>query len=223
MTQFIAHRGFASKKPENTIEAFEFSAKSNAYGIETDIHMTQDGVFVAYHDDSLLRLCGQDKIIENTNFNEIAKARINGKHKIPTLAEFIEICKSGNKNAVVEIKNPLAQKDLAALVQEIKTLGYLENTTFISFGIQTCLDLRKMLPQQPIQFISATWDKNQLAMMAKERIDPDIEWTCLDKKRIQHCKKLGLKVNCWTLNDDSIAKYFEKCGIDFITTNNLGV
>ena len=222
-TKYIAHRGFALKKTENTIDAFKFAAGSKCWGIETDIHVTKDGEFVAFHDDSTLRLCGQEHIIEDTNFDKLKHLKINDTHKIPTLGEYLAICKQGRKNAVVELKNPMSNQQIAKLVQEIQKQGYLQDTTFISFDLNNCLVLRGMLPKQAIQFVTITYDESILKQIAGKNIDLDIEWTCLSKERIKYCKALGLKVNCWTLNDERVAKHFEDCGIDFITSNNLGI
>jgi glycerophosphoryl diester phosphodiesterase len=46
----IAHRGAARECPENTIEAFRRAVEIGADGIETDVCVTSDGVFVLWHD-----------------------------------------------------------------------------------------------------------------------------------------------------------------------------
>jgi glycerophosphoryl diester phosphodiesterase len=91
MTKYIAHRGYALKKTENTFDAFRFSAGTNCFGIETDVHVTKDGEFVVFHDDSTLRLCGEEYIIEQTSLETLRGLRINKEFQIPTLAEYIEI------------------------------------------------------------------------------------------------------------------------------------
>jgi len=49
----IAHRGGASEAPENTVEAFAAAVALGYRYIETDAHVTRDGVVVAFHDDRL--------------------------------------------------------------------------------------------------------------------------------------------------------------------------
>ena len=46
----IAHRGAARLAPENTLEAFARAVELGADGIETDISVTKDGVYVLWHD-----------------------------------------------------------------------------------------------------------------------------------------------------------------------------
>jgi len=49
----IAHRGGAGEAPENTIEAFGAAVAMGYRVLETDVHVTRDGVVVAFHDPCL--------------------------------------------------------------------------------------------------------------------------------------------------------------------------
>lgn len=51
----IAHRGASMLAPENTIAAAELAAKYEAFGFETDIRISLDGVPFLMHDSTLLR------------------------------------------------------------------------------------------------------------------------------------------------------------------------
>jgi glycerophosphoryl diester phosphodiesterase len=44
------HRGARALKPENTLPSFEVALDAGVGSIETDIHLTRDGVAVLYHD-----------------------------------------------------------------------------------------------------------------------------------------------------------------------------
>lgn len=47
--QAIAHRGYKAKFPENTMGAFRGAVEVGAEGLETDLHLTKDGVVVLSH------------------------------------------------------------------------------------------------------------------------------------------------------------------------------
>ena len=56
----FAHRGLHSRDksvPENSIAAFRLAAREG-YGVELDVHLSQDGQVVVFHDDTLERVCG---------------------------------------------------------------------------------------------------------------------------------------------------------------------
>ncbi len=52
----FAHRGGAGDAPENTLMAFERAVTLGYSYLETDAHITRDGVLVAFHDDRLDRV-----------------------------------------------------------------------------------------------------------------------------------------------------------------------
>src|ERR1700722_10628633 len=51
----IAHRGASAYAPENTLAAFQRAVELGALFIETDLHLTREGRFVAIHDSMLQR------------------------------------------------------------------------------------------------------------------------------------------------------------------------
>lgn len=55
--QAIAHRGYKTKFPENTMGAFKGAVEIGAEAIETDIHLTKDGVVVLSHVGRPIVLC----------------------------------------------------------------------------------------------------------------------------------------------------------------------
>jgi glycerophosphoryl diester phosphodiesterase len=47
--QCIAHRGYNAAYPENTMAAFIGAIEAGAHALETDIHLSKDGVVVLSH------------------------------------------------------------------------------------------------------------------------------------------------------------------------------
>ncbi|KAL8995157.1 MAG: hypothetical protein Q9169_005066 [Polycauliona sp. 2 TL-2023] len=65
LPQAIAHRGYRAKHPENSMAAFRGAVEAGVHAIETDVHLTKDGVVVLSHDPTLKRCFGKpDKIID---------------------------------------------------------------------------------------------------------------------------------------------------------------
>ena len=56
----LAHRGLAMEAPENTLLAFAKAAVAGAQYVETDVHVSHDGIAVVSHDPSLNRVAGRD-------------------------------------------------------------------------------------------------------------------------------------------------------------------
>ena len=49
LPQTIAHRGYKKKYPENTMSAFTAAVGAGCHAIETDMHLSRDGVVVISH------------------------------------------------------------------------------------------------------------------------------------------------------------------------------
>lgn len=56
--QFVAHRGYTARYPENTLEAVTAAIVAGAVNIEIDIQFSKDGIPVIYHDMTLGRVSG---------------------------------------------------------------------------------------------------------------------------------------------------------------------
>ena len=86
----FAHRGGASEAPENTLPAFQNAVDLGYRYLETDVHVTADGVVVAFHDDDLSRTCGRPGLIHELPWSEVATARVDGTEPIPRLDDLLE-------------------------------------------------------------------------------------------------------------------------------------
>lgn len=100
-----AHRGFynGADIPENTLAAYR-AATDAGFGIELDVRLTRDKKMVIHHDDSLKRLCGDERLISETDFADLAGVQVGGTaEKLPLFAEALETV-AGKTPLIVEIK-----------------------------------------------------------------------------------------------------------------------
>lgn len=70
----FAHRGGAGEAPENTLEAFEIAVALGYRFLETDAHLTRDGVLVAFHDARLERVTDRPGAIAELSIAEVEAA-----------------------------------------------------------------------------------------------------------------------------------------------------
>lgn len=95
-----AHRGFSSKYPENTMEAFVAALELGVDQLELDIRETRDGELVIMHDATVDRTTDGTGAVADMTLSEI-KALDAGVKKgerfrgarVPTLFEFMELIK----------------------------------------------------------------------------------------------------------------------------------
>lgn len=226
--KMIAHRGLSGIERENTCSAFVAAGNRSYFGIETDVHLTKDGQFIIIHDDDLMRIAGSNMVVEETSFEKlrgIYLSDLNGivRHDLflPSLNEYIAICKHYSKECVLEIKNRMEKADIERLAGVIREFEWLERTIFISFEPFNLVALRQLLPDQRIQLLAKKMSKEVFDTLSEYRFDLDIKHTGISKSDIKQLKDLGFSVNIWTVNDPELAKTFAGYGVDFITTNIL--
>ena len=58
--------------------------------LETDVHVTADGVLVAFHDTDLSRTCGRPGIITELPWSDVSTARVGGREPIPLMEDLLE-------------------------------------------------------------------------------------------------------------------------------------
>ena len=228
-TLVVAHRGLSGIETENTNAAFVAAGNRSYYGIETDFHRTADGKFVVCHDDSLLRVAGVDINVESSNLSTLLDVVLFDKDgskdradlRVCTLENYISICKKYNKHCVLELKSHFTDEETARFIDIIKNYEYLENTTFISFGFENLVKVKKILPEQSVQFLYGETTKELLNKLVAYKMDADVHYKALNKEVIDILHGAGLKVNCWTVDDKETAEQLAEWGVDYITSNIL--
>lgn len=227
-TKMVAHMGAKGLETENTIAAYIASGNRSFWGIETDVHVTKDKKIIAVHDDNALRVSGVDIAIEDSDFETLRKIPLydmnTGKTRsdlyMPSLEEYISICKKYGKIAVLELKNRMEDDDVFAIFDEISALGYIESTVFISFSIENLHAVRKKNATQPVQFlIGKDVPDDLIDTLKKYKYDLDVYYKAVTKELIDSCHEIGAEINAWIVDEVDIAESFVDMGIDYITSN----
>ena len=226
-TKLIAHRGLCGIETENTIAAFVAAGNRSYFGIETDVHITADKKFAIIHDSNTARISGVDMVVEESNFDDLRKLKLYEKDTenirwdlcIPSLAEYISVCKKYDKTAVLELKYEMSDDILNNIISVIKEADYIEKVIYISFSWENVVRMRKLLPTAKIQFLTDVFDEDLEQKLNEERIDLDVFFGIVTKEMIDSLHAKGLEVNCWTCDDKAEAEKLIDWGIDYITSN----
>ena len=228
--KMIAHRGLSGLEQENTCAAFVAAGnRAKYFGIETDVHKTADGRFVVFHDDDTARVGLDRLVVEHTTLQtlravqltDLDGARGRADLVIPTLEEYIGICKRYEKVCVCELKNEFAPEDVYRIAETYRELGYLDRVVFISFCAANLPALRRRFPSVPAQFLLKEWSPDDLAFLRDNNLGLDIRHTAVTAGVVEAVHGIGQEVNCWTVNTLEEAGAVLAAGVDYITTNIL--
>lgn len=227
--KMVAHRGVSGLELENTNSAFVAAGNRSYFGIETDVHVTADGQFICIHDDNTKRVAQDEMIVEKTTYETLRSLRLVDKDgqkgrsdlRLPSLAEYISICKKYEKQAVLELKNHMQPDHVHQIMDVIDGLGWLDHTTFISFDLPNMLVIRERLPEQKAQFLISKQTDWLVDTLIKNRLDLDIHHASCTPELVKVLHENGLEINVWTVDTPEDAQRVIDCGVDYITSNIL--
>jgi glycerophosphoryl diester phosphodiesterase len=136
----IAHRGGTESAPENTVAAFRAATELGFAYLETDVHLTSDGVLVAFHDDELDRVTDGTGVLAGLPWSEVRQARIGGTEPIPTLDELLEEFPAARFNI-----DPKSDHVVVALVAALRRRDAVQRVCIGAFSDDRLRRLRSLL------------------------------------------------------------------------------
>lgn len=125
----FAHRGGSEEAPENSTAAFDAAVRLGFTHLETDVHLTADGVLVAFHDERLDRVTDGTGEIASLPWSVVSDARIAGTEAIPTLDELFERYPDSNFNI-----DPKADDAVLSLVETVRRHGATDRVCVAAFS-----------------------------------------------------------------------------------------
>ena len=224
----VAHRGLSGLERENTCAAFIAAGNRDYFGIETDVRKAGDSSLVLLHDGSTKRVSSTLIKMSEHNLEEIRAVELNefndqpAAHlRIPTLEEYIRICRYYDKVAVLELKSEFSYDELDKIYEIIDGLGYISGTIFIGFDINNLLRLRERHPDVTAQYLVEHFDNELVEFLVKNKLDMDIYFSLITKEGVDLCHKNGITVNVWTVDEPMDAEKLIEMGVDMITSDIL--
>lgn len=219
----IAHRGAfkANGFPENSIAALREAIRLQCSGSEFDVWMTADDSLVINHDPDYKGIK-----IEKATFHELRRIPLSNGEIIPTLREYLQSGKQGNKatRLVLEIKPSAGGKERGSRIAEkvvamVRELHLESMVYYISFDFNVLLRIRELNPKAHLQYLEGNKSPDELSAAGISGLD--FHYSVFQKKPqwVDSARMLKLQLNAWTVNDTTLMDWFLDRQFDFITTN----
>ncbi|MGI8574994.1 MAG: glycerophosphodiester phosphodiesterase [Egibacteraceae bacterium] len=223
----IAHRGGSTDGTENSLAAFRRAAALGYRYLETDVHLTADGVLVALHDDRLDRTTDSSGAIGELSWETVRAARIGGREPVPRFAELLE--ELPRARFVVDPKADAAVKPLRAAVRDA---GAQERVCIGSFEQDRLRAARRALPEVctsmgpwEVRLLrAAAWGLLPARAVPRRACVVQVpEWyndiRLVDAALVGLAHRLGMQVHVWTVNDRSRMHALLDLGVDGLITD----
>lgn len=230
----FAHRGGAEVHPENTMVAFAAAVALGYRYLETDVHVTRDGVLIAFHDDRLDRVTDRRGIVAGLPWAEVRQARVAGREPIVEFADLLRAFPGARIN--VEPKHDAAVLPLAAAVRDA---GALDRVCVGSFSDRRLAAVREALGPDgctslgPLEITAlrlGAWGASALFRRLARRPGRCVQVPVrragvrlVEPRLIAAAHDLGLPVHAWTINDASTMVQLLDLGVDGLMSDTPAV
>ena len=225
----FAHRGGAEEVPENSLAAFQHATDLGYRYLETDVHLTSDGVVVAFHDDVLDRVTDRTGRLADLSWEEVSAARIAGTEPIPTLSDLLESFPEARIN--IDPKGDAVVPALARILGEFEAL---DRGCLGAFSDRRLEHLRSLLGPG----LCTSAGPRSIAGFRVASLGLPIRqppWHCLqvpvrsngirlvDRRFIAAAHDRELQVHVWTVNDPVEMQRLVELGVDGIMTDRPSI
>lgn len=207
----IAHRGFSSQYPENTLLAFQKALDLGVSWIEFDLQITSDNHLVVMHDRTVDRTTTGTGDVSNLTLSQIKTLDAGIKfhpqfahERVPTFEETLDLLQNRAKMAV-----ELKFKDNDAIPQVLDILhsrNLIDQVSISSFDLPKLPEIKKLCPKcSTTALLHAEKDPNKDWVSVAIDLGVDVfgpRHTHTTKAMIDHAHAKDLVVRCWGLGQD---------------------
>jgi glycerophosphoryl diester phosphodiesterase len=220
----FSHRGGAGDWPENTMRAFEAAVALGYRYVETDVHVTADGVLLAFHDDVLDRVTDRTGVIAELPWSEVSAAKVGGREPIPRFEELLAAWPDVRVNI-----DPKHDASVDPLVEAIRRAGAIDRVCIGAFSDARLERVRELLPGVctslgPVGTLN-------LGLAAQGQFDGELPSPCAQVPThfgqtevvtpafVEEAHRRGMQVHVWTVDDaDEMCRLLD-LGVDGLMTD----
>lgn len=226
----LAHRGLAVDAPENTMLAFELAVRAGADYVETDVHVSADGVAVIAHDPTLKRVAiGRVDRVADLSAQELRRVDLGEGQRVATLEEALHAFPRTRFN--IDVKTDAATE---ATVEVVRRADAADRVLLTAFSDARRRRLAAMVPgvatsagrASVLRARAASVTRNAPllrravagahALQIPERVG---RMRLLSPGLIDTAHAAGVEVHVWTVNDEPDMRRLVALGVDGIVTD----
>lgn len=225
----LAHRGLATEAPENTLLAFAKAVAVGATHVETDVHVSADGVAMISHDPDLKRVAGRSVTVAHLTSHELRRIDLGHGQNFPSLAEALDAFPQTRFNIDIKIEGAVQPA-----VDAIRAANAVGRVLIGSFRPERRLRAVRMLPgvatsissRGAVAAVAAASRGNSRAL---RRILRDVHAVQLPEsvlgmkpftpRSVRAFHAAGVEVHAWTINDVAAMERLLDAGVDGIITD----
>jgi len=231
----IAHRGGGQFAPENTLSAIRKGHSLGFHGVEFDVMLSQDGVPVLIHDETLERTTNGHGRVADTPMRLLAELNAGSwfssafaHEPVPTFEAAANLCAALGVWANVEIKPASGHEvdtgRLGALLAQRLWCGAPRPPLLSSFQPAALDAARHAAPELPrgllIDNLPPDW---RMQLQALECVSLHCNAKHITADIVRDVHNAGYAIAAWTVNDAATARRMFAWNVDAIFTDRLDI
>lgn len=206
------------------MEAFAHAVSLGYRYLETDVHVTNDGVLVAFHDADLERLAGTPGSIAERTWDDVGSIDLGGGATIPRLDDLLSAFPDIRFN--IDPKVDAAVAPLGDVIEAHRAvdrvgIGAFDDARIAAlqerFGPGLCTSPG---PIELLGYLAAPSD-DAFASHGCLQIPPVFGDFSLTADLVDSAHTLGLQVHVWTINEVDEMHRLLDMGVDAIMTDRV--
>ncbi|KAK4153624.1 PLC-like phosphodiesterase [Chaetomidium leptoderma] len=238
LPQNIGHRGYKAAFPENSMAAFHGALAAGAHAVETDLHLSSDGVVVLSHDATLKRCFGLDAKIADCDWSYLStlKTLREPRQGMPRLVDLLAWLAQPELESVwvlLDIKTdddpellfPAIARAIASVTPSSRP--WKERIVVGGWNENYLNHARSHLPGHPLAYIGFS-----LLQARKFLSDAhaDVHFNLLQVSLVgplgarfrRAARRRGRVLLVWTVNEKGWMKWSVRKGVDGVITDEVG-
>ncbi|MBR3836456.1 MAG: hypothetical protein IKJ69_06715 [Clostridia bacterium] len=227
----VAHRGYSSQAPENTLPAIRKAAEFGFDYVEIDVRQTKDGVWVLMHDEDIGTVCEKSgKVSSFTYYDLVPYNVVKGANaedypdlKIPTFEQALKACLEFNVKPMIEIKD-YTREGLENLLRLIEKYGFTKTCSVISFHREAVEIVRELNSEIKLYKLVSKLNKNEMEFCLANP-DMGVSFNGNNKantpEKIAELQKAGIPIACWTVDTAETMQKWVGEGVTTFVTNRI--
>ncbi|WP_439026963.1 glycerophosphodiester phosphodiesterase [Haloarchaeobius sp. DT45] len=218
--RLIAHRGFASEAPENTVAAVEHAVSAGADVVEVDVRRCASGDVVVHHDETVDRVTDGRGPVSAHSFADLQGLTVLGSGDgVPSLSQVLDVLPA-DVGINVELKETGLAADVAALLAD-----HEGDAMVSSFQEAALREMREADPSVPTAYLTDRFRDRPVSTardLGCSFVHPHYR-LCLLSRLVERAHDAGLEVNVWTIRHAAIARLLDLRGVDGVTSDRSGI
>ena len=232
----VNHRGYSNVAPENTLPAYILSKQMGFNYVETDVSFTSDGVAMLLHDATIDRTSNGTGTLSEMTYDTVRQYDFGSWKSlsyvntvIPTLEEFLWLCKSIMLHPYIELKSNggYTQSQINSVVDMVRDYGLRGKVSYISFSDVFLGYVRDYDPDARLGYLTSTNGEESSAVTTcvnlktgTNEVFCDIKYSIITEAECALFAAQGIPLEAWTVDTKSALLALPKY-ISGITSNTL--